>query len=216
MRTPSVQGTGGVFSSLTDSLEEAIFAMKKMRTTKKLTTMAMLAALSIVLVTFIHFPLFPAAAFLEYDPADIPIFIGTFLFGPLAGLSLTFVVAVIQGLTVSAGGQVIGIIMHILATGSFALLAGNLYKRYHTRKGALLALASGVLSMTVVMALCNLILTPIYMGTPVEAVLSMLVPVIIPFNLLKAGINGIITYFVYKPIQNLVRWDTGAQMGQVS
>lgn len=70
--------------------------------------------------------------------------------------------------------------------------------------------------MTVVMALCNLILTPIYMGTPVEAVLSMLVPVIIPFNLLKAGINGIITYFVYKPIQNLVRWDTGAQMGQVS
>ena len=59
--------------------------MKKMRTTKKLTTMAMLAALSIVLVTFIHFPLFPAAAFLEYDPADIPIFIGTFLFGPLAG-----------------------------------------------------------------------------------------------------------------------------------
>ncbi len=216
MRTPSVQGTGGVFSSLTDSLEEAIFAMKKMRTTKKLTTMAMLAALSIVLVTFIHFPLFPAAAFLEYDPADIPIFIGTFLFGPLAGLSLTFVVAVIQGLTVSAGGQVIGIIMHILATGSFALLAGNLYKRYHTRKGALLALACGVLSMTVVMALCNLILTPIYMGTPVEAVLSMLVPVIIPFNLLKAGINGIITYFVYKPIQNLVRWDTGAQMGQVS
>lgn len=190
--------------------------MKKMKTTKKLTTMAMLAALSIVLVTFIHFPLFPAAAFLEYDPADIPIFIGTFLFGPGAGLGLTFVVAVIQGLTVSAGGQVIGIIMHILATGSFALLAGNLYKRYHTRKGALLALSCGVLSMTAVMALCNLILTPIYMGTPVEVVLSMLVPVIIPFNLIKAGINGIITYFVYKPIQNLVRWDTAVQAGQVS
>lgn len=46
--------------------------------TRKLTTLAMLAALAIVLVALIHFPLVPAAPFLEYDPADIPIFIGTF------------------------------------------------------------------------------------------------------------------------------------------
>ena len=46
---------------------------------RKLVTMAMLAALSIVLVYVIHFPIFPAASFLEYDPADIPIFIATFL-----------------------------------------------------------------------------------------------------------------------------------------
>ena len=52
--------------------------------TRKLTTLAMLAALAIVLVALIHFPLVPAAPFLEYDPADIPIFIGTFLFGPAA------------------------------------------------------------------------------------------------------------------------------------
>ena len=45
---------------------------------RKLVTMAMLAALSIVLVYVIHFPIFPAASFLEYDPADIPILIGTF------------------------------------------------------------------------------------------------------------------------------------------
>ena len=44
--------------------------------TRKLTTLAMLAALAIVLVALIHFPLVPAAPFLEYDPADIPIFIG--------------------------------------------------------------------------------------------------------------------------------------------
>ena len=55
--------------------------------TRKLTTLAMLAALAIVLVALIHFPLVPAAPFLEYDPADIPIFIGTFLFGPAAGLA---------------------------------------------------------------------------------------------------------------------------------
>ena len=59
--------------------------------TRKLTTLAMLAALAIVLVALIHFPLVPAAPFLEYDPADIPIFIGTFLFGPAAGLALSAV-----------------------------------------------------------------------------------------------------------------------------
>lgn len=176
--------------------------------------MAMLTALSVVLVAFIHFPLFPAAAFLEYDPADIPIFIGTFLFGPAAGLGLTVVVSVIQGTTVSAGGQIIGIIMHILATGSFAVLAGNIYKRRHTRTGAMLALVCGVVTMTVVMALCNLILTPLYSGLPVEAVAAMLVPVIIPFNLLKAGINGAVTYVIYKPIARLIN-KKGAQLSQV-
>lgn len=186
----------------------------KTNTTRKLTTMAMLTALSVVLVAFIHFPLFPAAAFLEYDPADIPIFIGTFLFGPAAGLGLTVVVSVIQGTTVSAGGQIIGIIMHILATGSFAVLAGNLYKRRHTRAGAVLALVCGVVTMTVVMALCNLILTPLYSGLPMEAVAAMLVPVIIPFNLLKAGINGAVTYVIYKPIARLIN-KKGAQLSQV-
>ena len=108
--------------------------------TRKLTTLAMLAALAIVLVALIHFPLVPAAPFLEYDPADIPIFIGTFLFGPAAGLALTAVVCVIQGVTVSAASGPIGIIMHFLATGTFVLLAGNLYRAHRTRKAALLGL----------------------------------------------------------------------------
>ena len=64
--------------------------------------MAMLIAVSIVLVALIHFPIFPAVAFLEYDPADIPILIGTFAFGPVAGVLLTIVTAIIQGTTVSA------------------------------------------------------------------------------------------------------------------
>ena len=79
---------------------------------RKLVTMAMLAALSIVLVYVIHFPIFPAASFLEYDPADIPILIGTFAYGPLAGVLLTVVVSVIQGMTVSSGSGLMGIAMH--------------------------------------------------------------------------------------------------------
>lgn len=58
-------------------------AGKKKVSTRQLVSMAMLGAISIVLVSVVHFPLIPAAAFLEYDPADIPILIGTFAYGPL-------------------------------------------------------------------------------------------------------------------------------------
>ena len=107
---------------------------------RKLVTMAMLAALSIVLVYVIHFPIFPAASFLEYDPADIPILIGTFAYGPLAGVLLTVVVSVIQGMTVSSGSGLMGIAMHIFATSILVLVAGNIYRVKHTKKGAVLAL----------------------------------------------------------------------------
>lgn len=166
----------------------------------RLVLMGLLAAISIVLVALVHFPLLPAAPFLEYDPADVPIFISTFLLGPWQGLAVTVVVSLVQGLTVSAGSGPIGILMHILATGSFSLVAGLLYKKNKSRRAALIALAAGVAVQVAVMLLCNLIFTPIFMGTPVEAVMGMLLPVILPFNLLKSGGNAVITYFVYKPI----------------
>ncbi len=84
--------------------------------TVRLAKMGMLVAISVVLVYFIHFPIFPAVAFLEYDPADIPILIGTFAFGPVAGVLLTIVTSVVQGVTVSAASGAYGIIMHIIAT----------------------------------------------------------------------------------------------------
>jgi riboflavin transporter FmnP len=49
---------------------------------RKLAVLAMLVAIGVVLCFLIHVPLIPAASFLEYDPADIPILIGTFAFGP--------------------------------------------------------------------------------------------------------------------------------------
>lgn len=177
---------------------------KTVISTRKMTTLAMLAALAVVLVAIIHFPLIPGVTFLEYDPADVPIFIGVFAFGPWAGLVLTLVVSVIQGVTVSAGGGPIGIVMHLLATGSFAIVAGLLYRKKHTRSGAVIALTAGTLVMSAVMCLCNLVLTPIFMGQPVQKVVEMLLPVIIPFNLAKAGINSVITYLVYKPISKFL------------
>jgi len=167
--------------------------------TLKVAKVSMLVAISVVLVYLVHFPIFPPVPFLEYDPADIPIFIGTFAFGPLAGLMLAVVTAVIQGLTVSAASGPYGIIMHILATGSFVLVAGIIYRGQKTRKKAVVALTAGVVTWTVVMVIANLIVTPLFMGVPVSVVKSLL-PYIIGFNLIKAGVNSIITFFLYKRI----------------
>ena len=54
--------------------------------------------------------------------------------------------------------------------------------------------------MTIVMLLWNYLFTPIYLGYPREAVAEMLLPVFLPFNLLKGGLNMAITLLIYKPI----------------
>ena len=102
--------------------------------TVRLAKMGMLVAISVVLAYFVHFPIIPGLNFLEYDPADISIFIGTFAFGPLGGIALTVVTSLIQGLTVSAGSGAYGIIMHIIATGTFVLVAGNIYRTAQDQK----------------------------------------------------------------------------------
>ena len=178
---------------------------KTKMTTRQMVGMAMLAAISIAFVSVIHFPLFPAAAFLEYDPADIPILIGTFAYGPIAGFLLTVVVSLIQGTTVSAASGPIGIVMHIVATGSCTLISGTIYQKMKTKKGAAIALVVGVITMTLAMVLMNLIFNPLFMGEPIEAVIAMLVPIIIPFNLLKYSINCLITFLLYKSISHILK-----------
>lgn len=164
-----------------------------------LAKMGMLVAISIVLVAIIHFPIFPAVAFMEYDPADIPILVGTFAFGPVAGIILTVVTSVIQGVTVSAGSGVYGIIMHIIATGVLVIVAGTIYKFNKTRKGAVIALIAGILAMTAAMMGANMIITPIFMGVP-RSVVWDLMPFIAAFNLVKAGVNAFVTFLLYKRV----------------
>ncbi|MDD4843674.1 MAG: ECF transporter S component [Anaerotignum sp.] len=187
------------------SSKVAVTRDKKKMSTRIMVSLAMLAAISVVLVAVIHFPLIPAAAFLEYDPADIPILIGAFAFGPVAGLLLAIVVSVIQGFTVSAGSGLIGIVMHIFATGACAFVAGSIYKKNKTRKSAVIGLFVGALVQTAAMVIMNMIFTPLFMNVPLETVIAMLVPVIIPFNLLKAGINCTITFILYKSISHLIK-----------
>lgn len=179
--------------------------MRQIKSVRKLTTMGVLAAISVVLVAVVHFPILPAAPFLEYDPADVPIFLATFMFGPMSGLLLTVAVSIVQGVTVSASSGVIGIVMHILATGAFVLVAGFTYQARRTRKIAYLSLGLGALAMTTVMCLWNVIFVPLFNPAMDRAfVISMLPTVFIPFNLIKSGANAVITAVLYKSISNLV------------
>lgn len=168
--------------------------------TRNLSKLGILAAISVVLVALIHFPLFAAAPYLEYDPADIPFIMATFAMGPAAGFLLVVVASTIQGLTVSAASGGYGILMHIIAAGTYVLVAGNIYKHSKTKKMAAVALIAGTLAMTAIMIPANLIITPIFLGVDVAMVKQLLIPAIIPFNLLKAGINSVITFMLYKRV----------------
>ena len=171
--------------------------------TLKLTTMAILAAISVALVYLVHFPIFPAVAFLEYDPADVAILICGFAFGPIAGVAVTLIASVVQGITVSAGSGLYGILMHIIATATYVLVSSLVYRHHKTKGGAALSLLLGTLAMTLAMIPANLFITPYFMGVP-QAVVVELLPFIIGFNAIKAGVNGIFTFLLYKSVSKLI------------
>jgi len=164
---------------------------------KKLTTLAMITAIAYVLVCTIRIPL---VLFLKYEPKDVVITIGGFLLGPMAALTSSLVVSLIEMFTISDTG-IIGAIMNFLSTTSYVCTASIIYKRHHNMKGAIVGLAVGALFMTAVMLMWNYLITPLYMtGTSRSDVAGMLLPVFLPFNLLKAGLNSSITLLLYKPL----------------
>lgn len=169
--------------------------------TSTLVKMALMTALSLVML-LIRIP-FPPAPFLVYDPADIPIYITAFAFGPVAGLAVTFVVSFIQAFLMGGDG-IYGFLMHFVATGAFAMIAGAIYQRNKTRKTAIISIIVGILVMTGIMCAMNLVITPLYMGAPRSAVAAMIVPIVLPFNLLKGGLNGAVTFVLYKRISGIL------------
>ncbi|WP_206426673.1 ECF transporter S component [Clostridium sp. E02] len=178
--------------------------MNMSKKTNQLTLMSMLCALSFVAVLTIRIPLIPIVPFLEYEPKDVIILTGGFLFGPMSAVLISVIVSFIELFTISSSG-IIGLIMNILSTITFVLPAAYFYKKKHNMKGALLGMILGVFLMTLVMVLWNYLITPIYMGYPREAVVKLLLPAIVPFNLLKGGINTALTLLIYKPLVTTLR-----------
>ena len=171
---------------------------------KKLTTLAMLAALAYLVMFFCRIKLIPQADFLTYDPKDVILAITAFIFGPVYGLMTSVIVCLLEMFTVSESGP-IGCIMNVVASCGFIVPAGIIYKKKHNMKGAIGGLIVGVICMSGTMLLWNYFITPIYQGVPRQVVASMLLPIFLPFNLLKALINMAVTLMVYKPVVKSLR-----------
>lgn len=174
-----------------------------MTQTRRLTLMAMLAAMAYVAMLITR-PLPHVAGFLSYDLKDVIVVIAGFMLGPVPALLVTLVVSLVEMLTVSTTGP-IGLLMNVLSTGAFALPPAIAYQRSKRLKSAAVGLVCGVLLMTALMLAWNYIITPLYMHVPREAVAAMLVPTFLPFNLVKGGLNAGITMLVYKPITQALR-----------
>ena len=146
--------------------------------TKKITTVGMLCAMAMIVNVFISFPIVPAVSFLRYDPKDILIVIGGFIYGPMTSLLMSFICSIFE--IMLKGGNILDVLMNMVSTCSFACMAAFVYKKVHNQKGAIL-------------------------GMPRSAIVPMLLPGILPFNLIKATMNAAIVFFLYKPVVQILR-----------
>ena len=168
---------------------------------KKLVLLAMLAAVAYVIVSFVRIPV---VGFLSYEPKDVIITIAGFILGPMASFLISFLVSALEMVTISQTGP-IGALMNLISTCSFACTAALIYKRRHTIAGAVMGLLCGMVAMIAAMLLWNWLITPLYMGVSREQVEGMLLPMFLPFNALKGGLNCGFTLLLYKPLMAVLR-----------
>ena len=176
--------------------------------TRTITSIAMLTGVSVIIAWMSK--LMPPVMFLDFDFKHVVVCIGGFTFGPMAAAIISVLACFIELITFSGTGPW-GFLMNSLATCSFCCTASWVYKRNHTKKGAVLGLSAGLIFMVIVMLLWNYLITPLYMtGAGGELVTraqvaAMLPTLFLPFNLAKGGMNMAATLLLYKPVVTALR-----------
>ena len=161
-------------------------------------TLAILSALAYIVMVLIKIPV---VLFLSYEPKDVIIAIGGFLYGPLSALVMSVVVALVEMVTVSTTG-IYGAIMNALSSITFACTAAFVYKKWRKLPGAATGLVCGIVITVPVMLLWNYLIVPLYSpNISREAIIPMLTSIFLPFNLLKYGLSAAITMLLYKPVR---------------
>lgn len=188
--------------------------------TTQLAVTSMLAALSAGLM-FIEFPLpFLAPPFYELDFSEVPVLVGTYSMGPMAGVVIELIKILVKFIIKGTSTGGVGELANFVIGCSFVLPAGIIYKHKKSRKNALIGMLTGTVTMTIVGIVFNtFILVPLYANfMPIEAIISAgkeIVPFITdtftfcvlcvgPFNIIKGLIISIIVFFIYKPLSNLI------------
>lgn len=184
---------------------EAAISKKLTVNTKMLTRIGLLAALSVVFLLVVpRVSLVPAAPYLQYDMADVPILLAAFLLGTAPGLWVLALVSLIQGVVLGENGLV-GAFMHFCATGGQVLVAVYLANKLSGLKGLALGLLAGSVTRMLIMIPMNLLITVYVFGQPAEIVRAAMLPGIMPFNFLVAAINSVIFFVIYKINEKVFR-----------
>ena len=179
---------------------------------RRLVLIALLAAIAFLLA-FLEFPVPLSPSFARLDLSDLPALLGAFLLGPLAGVSIELVKNLLQLLTTSTGG--IGELANFLIGGTFVFVAGALYAKRPTPKGARSACLAASLAMGIAAAVVNYyVLLPLFeLFMPLDQLIAAFgefIPFIqtkldvvlynvLPFNLIKGLGISLITLGLLLP-----------------
>lgn len=192
--------------------------MSNVSRTRKLTGIAMLSAVSVVL-SFLSFPVPLMPSFIKLDFAELPALIASYAYGPISGLAVCLVKNLIALMKTSSGG--IGTLCNFLLGAAFVVPAGIVYKKKRTRSGALIGALIGALTMTVLGLFFNYyIVYPMYTAfMPMEAIIGMyqainpkvqnlwqaLIWFNVPFTFVKGAFSVLVTFIIYKPLSPILK-----------
>ena len=184
----------------------------------------MFSAIAMILMLF-DFPLPFAPGFYKLDFSELPILVGTFAFGPAAGVMMEFVKILLKLFIKGTSTVFVGELANFVIGCSFILPASVLYTFRKSKKTAVIACCAGTLCMTVFGTAFNAIyLLPAFSklyGTPLENLLAMgstvnplvkegnivsfVVACVAPMNLLKGVIVSAVTLLIYKPLSPIIK-----------
>jgi riboflavin transporter FmnP len=195
---------------------------RKLMTTKNMVLMAMFGALSGLLM-YIQMPVPFAPSFYKLDFCDVPVLIGSFAMGPVAGsviAALKILISLVLRGTQTAG---VGEFSNWVQACSLSIPAALIYQRNKSRKSAMLGIAAGIITMVIIACVTNTyIMLPAYakafhmpidnliaMGTAVNPHINNLMAFVLlavaPFNLLKGVLVGLITTLIYKRVSIIIK-----------
>lgn len=162
---------------------------------------ALISVITYLSAVFIKVPV----QFLTLDIKCSLTYLGGVALGGYAGILIALISSLLEGFTISGSG-VIGMVMNFFATFFFIIPIVFLkINNFSNTKKIALSIVFGTIFMTIAMIVLNIILTPIYLGVPLKEVWHLLFVLIIPFNIIKGIINGILIILMKKPLEKILQ-----------
>lgn len=202
--------------------------------TRKVAMIGMFSAIAMILHLF-DFPLPFAPDFYRLDFSELPILIGTFAFGPAAGVMMEFVKILLKLFVKGTSTAFVGDLANFAVGCSFILPASVIYAFRKNKKSAMIACVVGTLTLTVFGTAFNAVyLLPAFSklyGMPLESILSMgakvnpmvtegsivsfVVACVAPLNLIKGTIASVVTLLIYKPLSPIIKSGQSSTKGNL-